>query len=251
MEYTPELAEVCGIHAGDGYLRNKNYNRELDISGSFEEQVYYDEHVIPLFSKVFGISITGRVFPSRGTYGFIIRNKEVIQKMHDVGFPYGKKTLIVRVPKFVMESTNPSIKCAFLRGLLDTDGCIAFERKGSKNYSYFKRTHNYYPVISIATVAREFMEDLQILLRDNGIMVRIRTYAPKEKNAKLVYNFGIYGPEFQRWMEIIGSKNHVKMSRYLIWKKYGHCPTHTSYAKRLSILRGDIILEQGPVAQLG
>lgn len=77
MEYTPELAEVCGIHAGDGYLRNKNYNRELDISGSFEEQVYYDEHVIPLFSKVFGIDITGRAFPSRGTYGFIIGVKKL------------------------------------------------------------------------------------------------------------------------------------------------------------------------------
>lgn len=171
--------------------------------------------------------------------------------MHEMGFPYGKKTLIVRIPKFVMESTDLSIKCAFLRGLLDTDGCIAFERKGSKNYSDFKRTHNYYPVISIATVAREFMEDLQILLHDNGIVVRIRTYAPKEKNANKVYHFGIYGQGFRRWMDIIGSKNHVKMSRYQIWKKYGHCPTNTSYAKRLSILRGGIILKKGPVAQPG
>lgn len=251
MKYTPELAEVCGIHAGDGYLRNKNYNRELDVSGSLEERVYYDEHVIPLFSKVFGVKIRRRIFPSRGTYGFVMRGSEVVEKMNEIGFPYGKKTMGVRVPVFVMKASNPEIKYSFLRGLLDTDGCIAFERKSGKNYSNFKRTHNYYPVIQIATVARELMEDLQALLRDIGILVRIRKYVPKAKNAKAVYHFGIYGQGFRRWMEIIGSKNHVKMSRYLIWKKYGHCPTNTSYAQRLSILRGDIILEQGPVAQPG
>ena len=64
------LAELCGIHAGDGYLRNHGRRVELDISGSLEEKVYYDDHVIPLVSKLFGIKIQGREFKSRKTYGF-------------------------------------------------------------------------------------------------------------------------------------------------------------------------------------
>ena len=50
---TPDLAEVCGIHAGDGYLRNDGKRRELDIGGGFEEKEYYGNHVAPLFEKVF------------------------------------------------------------------------------------------------------------------------------------------------------------------------------------------------------
>lgn len=46
-----ELAEICGIHVGDGYLRNDGRRREFDISGSIEEKEYYDWHVIPLFKK--------------------------------------------------------------------------------------------------------------------------------------------------------------------------------------------------------
>ena len=64
---TPELAEICGIHAGDGYLRKRQILKtELDISGGVDEKEYYDNHVIPLFKKVFKINLKGKFF-SRGT----------------------------------------------------------------------------------------------------------------------------------------------------------------------------------------
>jgi len=60
---TPEIAEICGIHAGDGHLRKKG--NEFELSGSFEEREYYDSHVIPLFNKVFNLQIKGKFFPSK------------------------------------------------------------------------------------------------------------------------------------------------------------------------------------------
>ena len=40
FELSPELAEICGIHAGDGYLRSNEHRIELDISGNVEEKEY-------------------------------------------------------------------------------------------------------------------------------------------------------------------------------------------------------------------
>ena len=62
-----ELAELCGIHAGDGYLRDDGQRRELDLSGNVEEKEYYEGHIIPLLKKEFKININGKEFPSRNT----------------------------------------------------------------------------------------------------------------------------------------------------------------------------------------
>ena len=137
MCHVNKLAEICGIHAGDGYLRSDGKRIELDISGSIEEKPYYDNHVIPLFSKTFNIKITGKFFPSRNTYGFVIRNKNIIQRIHKLGFPYGKKTSNLRIPEFVIKSNNQKVKCLFLRGIFDTDGCITFYRKKYKKKNIF------------------------------------------------------------------------------------------------------------------
>ena len=78
------LAEISGIHAGDGYLRNDGHRREWDISGSIHEKGYYDNHVIPLFNKTFNLNLKGRFFPHRNTYGFIIRDKNIIEFAHNI-----------------------------------------------------------------------------------------------------------------------------------------------------------------------
>lgn len=243
-----ELAEICGIHAGDGYLRNKNYNRELDISGSIEEKVYYEENVIPLFSRVFGIEVKGRVFPSRGTYGFVIRERQVIEKLHELGFPYGKKSQTVRIPEFIYKTKNMRIKSAFLRGLFDTDGSIYFQKKTGTAYCEFKRTHHFYPVITMITTSISLHEGTKKLLNE----LRIKNWTDKRiyrnSNWADAYRILVKGTQVINWMTKIGISNQVKLSRFEIWRAYGHCPSKTSYAERLSILAGKIKIDNGPVA---
>lgn len=246
-----DLAEICGIHAGDGYLRNDGKRIELDISGSFEEQPYYDRHVIPMFRKLFKIAIKGKKFYSRRTYGFILRDQKIIKKFNEMGFPYGRKTSL-RVPEFIMNS-NRIEKGRFMRGLLDTDGCITFDRRYSMGYSEFKRKYHIYPRITLTTIYEDFSRDLQRLLWDLGIEQWLQVLVPKKSKEKKKFIIWIRGDErVERWMKLIGSKNPVKYSRYKVWKEYGFCPPKTTLKERKQILSGKLNPKMlyGPVAQL-
>ena len=60
MDLSPGLAEICGIHAGDGHLRKRGNKTELEIGGSIEEKDYYNNHIVSLFEKVFQINVNPR-----------------------------------------------------------------------------------------------------------------------------------------------------------------------------------------------
>ncbi|MFH1237240.1 MAG: LAGLIDADG family homing endonuclease [Candidatus Aenigmatarchaeota archaeon] len=235
-----ELSEICGIHAGDGYLRNDGRRIELDISGSTEEKIYYDKHVTPLFSKVFGVKIEGRYFPHRNTYGFVVRDLKTVEKIHSLGFPYGKKTNIVKVPEFVLKSENLEPKKLFLRGFFDTDGCITFDRRYSDSYSLFRRKHHIYPRIILVTTSYSLFTDLKKIITDAGIGFWVDEYTPKSENESKKFRIWIRGRNVEKWMNVIGSKNPIKHSRFDVWKRYGFCPPKTTFKERMKIISGSI-----------
>ena len=237
--FTPEFAEICGIHAGDGYLRNDGKRREWDISGSVHEKEYYNNHVIPLFNKAFSLEIKGRFFPNRNTYGFVIRDKEVIEFAHDIlNFPYGAKSLIVKIPDFILK--NVSLMPHFLRGYFDTDGGFSCSKKHG-NYSKFKRTFHFYPRVNFSTVSRPLSKDLALLLNSLQIRFCYTTYQPKRKTESLKYRYELNGikrtKKFTNWIK---PRNSTKMSRFWIWKKFGFCPTNITYQQKKDILIGKI-----------
>lgn len=234
-----QLAEICGLHAGDGYLRNDGMRAELDISGNVEEKEFYDNHVIPLFSGFFNITIEGKIFPSRNTYGFVIRDRKIIKFLHNLGFPYGNKTKIVEIPKFILKSKNDDTQRNFLRGLFDTDGCFSAIKRYGKNYIEFKRKYHYYPRISIVTCSQQLFSQTSDILKRLGFNFSVQEYMPKRSNESLKYIICIAGENnMRRWFETIGSNNFSKMSKYLIWKNFGFYPPKTTLEQRKQILKG-------------
>lgn len=185
------------------------------------------KHVIPLFSSYFGLNLSGKFFMSRNTYGFVIRDKKIINFMHDIGFPYDKKTTIVKAPSFVFNSRKNKI--CFLRGLFDTDGCITFEKKHKK--------FHYYPRIILSTSSKNLSYNICSILNDIKISYWLQVYKPK-KEISLRYKIWIRGKtEVEKWFKIVGSKNPSELSRYFIWKRYGFCPPNLTYNQRKLILR--------------
>jgi len=234
-----ELAEVCGIHAGDGYLRSFRNRKELDITGNMEERQYYDQHVIPLFNRVFGLKLVGKAY-SKGTYGFISSSKEVANTLNLLGFPYGKKSKIVKVPISILESKDKSLYAGFLRGLFDTDGNLGF-RKCYGKYTLFKTTRHHYPHITLTTISSHLAKDVSFMLSELKISHFVHVHTPKRLNESDSFQVIINGVErVERWMSLIGVKNFSKLSRYLIWKKFGFCPTNLTLMQREDILNGKI-----------
>lgn len=240
LEISPCLAEISGIHAGDGYLRYDDQKREFDLSDSYEEKEYYNSHVIPLFNRFFNLSIRGKYFLSRRTYGFRTSNQKVIEALVSLGFPSGKKTTIVSVPRQILDCKDTAILCAFLRGYFDTDGSLTFDKKVS-NASFFQRKYNYYPRLMFTTCSKNLAYGFKELVQKLRFICRIYTYRPKKKTESLKYKLQITGKRaVDYWMTIIGTKNPSKISRYLIWKKFGFCPPNTTYQQRINILNGKL-----------
>ncbi|MBN4049183.1 hypothetical protein JYT91_01055 [archaeon AH-315-M20] len=240
FKISPELAEICGIHAGDGYFRFNGRSGELDISGNVEEKGYYDNHVIPLFNKVYDLNLSGRYFPYRNTYGFVIRDKKVLQSFYEIGFPSGSKSTIITVPKIILNSKNVVLYKMFLRGYLDTDGCINFDRR-IYNKDSFKVNRNYYPRLLFCTCSFNLAKDFKYMTQLLGFTAYIYPYISKIPTENIRYKIQITGFKvFKKWMKLIGTKNPTKLSRYLIWKKFGFCPPKTTYKQRLKILEGNL-----------
>ncbi|MEK6957424.1 MAG: hypothetical protein AABW99_00375 [archaeon] len=241
FDFSSDLAEVCGIHAGDGYLRNDGKRRELDISGGIDEKEYYDSHVVPLFERVFGINITPKFFPKRHTYGFVIRDRNIVEFMHSLGFPYGAKTFTVSVPEFVSNSKNLDILYSFIRGAFDTDGCLAFQKKVGSGYkSEVKRKHSF-PVVQISICSKPFCDGLCSLFRKTGFNCKVVMQKPTYDYQHVKYALYLRGySNLKSWMRNIGFKNTSKLSRYEVWEKFGFCPTNISFEQRKQILNNEL-----------
>lgn len=239
INITPELAEICGIHAGDGYLRCRERNRgEIQICGSLEEESYYENYVIPLFNNFFNLNIKGKKFPN--TYGFACYNKKVRDIFLELGFPKGKKSDSVRVPEIILNGKNKELFCRFLRGIFDTDGNLSF-RKSYAGINKFNKKYHHYPTIKISTVSKFLAEDIIRILHELDILFFYFNHDTKKQNEKRKYIITISGIEgLERWMELIGMKNPVKLSRYLVWKKFGFCPTNLTLKQREDILKGEL-----------
>lgn len=233
-----ELAEILGMHAGDGYLRKGN--NEFEMSGDVEEKEYYDTQVIPLFKKYFKIDIKGKHFPTKGTYGFSKSHDNIKKTLLKAGFPQGAKSTTVRAPREILLTKEKNIRRAFLRGVFDTDGCVRFD-KCTKLADPFKKNFHTYPRILHSTVSKEFHEDLKLLLKKEGYRYCAHERPSKKITENNRFVLQISGNKMcEKWFTEIQPRNPVKSSRHKILNLYGFCPTRTTYEERRKVLKGEI-----------
>ena len=231
---TKNLAEIFGVIVGDGYIKSKP-NWWLFIETSSEERIYIDDHLIPLFDNVFGVNLKGRYFNRNGfrnTYGFYICSKKLVTFLKS--FELGCSHNIIRIPRIVRKSKNRGIWKSFVRGYIDTDGCLSFYRPNGKS-------RHTYPRIHVNSTSKMLIKDFRFLLENIGFRGSYWKTAVFNKCINTPHRYELKGTAMlEKWIKDIGFGNVVKLSKYLVWKKYGVLPPYTSHKERIKMLNGYI-----------
>lgn len=235
MKISGDLAEILGMHVGDGCISITNRYKEYALSGDItEEREYYDDWIIPLFNKniikpLLNKEICGKEYKLNGTYGFYIFNSKIVDFFLDLGIPFGSK-LNIGVPKQVLK--NNKLTKRFLRGLFDTDGTLYFDR--NRTAKSMKRNR---PYIQLSTVSKNLSKQILKILFDLGYHPKWRKPYKGKRNKNFVYSVLIYRKnDIIKWIKEIGFKSPKHHTKWLVFKKLGHCPPYTTLAERKKIL---------------
>jgi len=235
MEIDGDMAEILGIHMGDGCISvNKRYHMYYVGGDITEEKEYHDLWVSELLNKKVFIPLNKRLarykeYPSVGVYGLYVFDKEVVDFFTKFGIKTGSKKE-QRVPKEILE--NKSLIKRFIRGLFDTDGNIYFDKNRS-----CKTPINNVPVIKLGTTSKKLLEEIFCSLKSLGFNPRIKKPYKGKRDKNTVYTLIIYRRgDIKRYIEEIGFKNNKHMTKWLVFKKQGYLQPRTSLKERKTIL---------------
>src|SRR3989344_5603341 len=159
------LAEDIGIMVGDGHVStNKRERRAMDYvvacyGNAITDREYLKDYISNLKKKLFNLNFRFSD-QKKNTCELRIYSKGLVEFYTKViGLPDGKKEQI-KIPSIIKEG-NKAVKCAFLRGLGDTDFSLTFKKR-DKDYLN-------YPTIKINSSSKNLILDLREILYSLGV----------------------------------------------------------------------------------
>lgn len=218
-----DLSEFLGIIAGDGSFFNKDRVHQIGITLNLTEDKEYANHVITLIKNLFNIQPYVLSRQKYNAYFISIHSKAIADLLVLQNFPNGNKKGKLVIPNWILNKNK--FTCAFLRGLMDTDGSVFFAKRGT-----YKQ--NKYPVLEIKCSDKNFIEQITNAMKIMGL-VSIKREC-KDGGFKMQLNGQ---KQFEIWLKRIGFSNFKHTSKYLVWKNTGFCPPHTTLEERQEILK--------------
>jgi hypothetical protein len=189
-----DSAVLLGLHAGDGW-----------ISGTWGICLHASDfnmraEVIRLIRDVLGVEPG---VDRERDHAIIIRSakKQVIKFFTRYGFPEGRKSSKVRVPRAVFDG-GIEVKRGFLRGLFSSDGC--FYREGQRGEC------------RLEVVSRALRDGFVTIASVLGYQFRKYSYMHHGGHNKLPLHLAYLGKQDQvlRWMREIGSICDAHIRRF-------------------------------------
>ena len=144
--YSKELFYFIGLLCSDGYIQvvREKCSYKIIIFTSYEEE---KEMILKLMKFLFNYDASVRLknygFSKRVNYEVYIYSKKLCGFLIGLGVPSGNKSLTLKLPQFIMNSSKKHI-WHFIRGIFDGDGSIINSRgqilfriySGSKNFIF-------------------------------------------------------------------------------------------------------------------
>lgn len=201
LPLTPKLALFLGIHTGDGSLGGgkNNLTRWRCFLGSKETGLA--QNIKKVIKQLFFSS--PKIIRKKNHMILHIYNKLITVTLTFYGYPIGKKSRTVRVPKQILRSNSQNIIVSFLSGLLATDGYVGVTKQG-------------YPIIEFSTSSKFLADDLSNLLKKIKIEPKIDVFnSPGSYTKREKFKVCIplkYAKTFLSKVSIIND-NHIKRLR--------------------------------------
>jgi intein/homing endonuclease len=196
-----ELAELMGIIFGDGGINN---DWQLVITLNSIADLEYSKYVRRLLEKLFGIDVAVRKRPGRNALVLVCSSMNLIDYLVSKGAVRGNKIRQeIDTPNWI--KGNPEFESAFVRGLVDTDGCLYIHQhsiKGVvyKNIGFCFTNFSKKLIISVSHILQKF--DIKPYVTANG--TRIYLYSQKS---------------VLKYLSIFGSSNSRINNKYASWTK--------------------------------
>lgn len=194
-----ELAEFMGIMAGDGGVSNQ---WQFAITVNSLADALYAEHIRKLILQLFNLEVR---FMERERHALVIvcSSVTVLEFLFKKGFTRGHKiNLGITMPKWVKNES--AYEKAFVRGLVDTDGCIFIHKHtvAGKEYRNLGLTFTSFAPGLVNSVVEAFQK--------NGIMPHL------SNRGRSVY---LYKEEsVVKYLSIFGSSNPRIARKYEEWR---------------------------------
>ncbi len=152
-----ELAELMGIVFGDGGINNP---WQLVISLNSIKDMVYSKYATNLLIKLFNIEVVARKRPNENTLLLVCSSTSLVDFLVIKGAVRGNKIAQnIDIPPWIIK--KPEFRKAFVRGLVDTDGCLYLHKhivKGKKlvNIGFCFTSFSDKLIFSVANILSEF-----------------------------------------------------------------------------------------------
>ena len=206
------LAYLCGILAGDGYIQIREHKKEYLVNcggNPKDEKEFYNRTIKNLFKELFNISVKPQLF-SKGTYGVNVYSKNLVEfLLNEIGLTKSPKNSL-RIPKIFYSDRKLLFK--FIKGVADTDFSIVLR-------------YGKYPVISGSSKCKEFMREISLILEENWFKVN-RFFDVRFNDNRFKKGFSIINRiemnghhQLIKWLDVIGTNQPKNLEKIRIWKE--------------------------------
>ncbi|GEM_PF-677425 len=210
-----KLAELLGIVLGDGGISN---DWQLVISLNSVLDLKYSEYVNNLLRELFEVDVAVRKRPHQNTSVLVCSSTNLVDFLISKGAVRGNKIMQkINIPNWIND--NLEYKKKFVRGLVDTDGCLYIHKHFVNNVL----CHNI--GFCFTSYSKTMVNSVAGILKEHSIKPHITD------GGKRIYLYS--SKDVLSYLSIFGSSNPRIYEKYSEWSKLKQ-----KFAKNKEIWRG-------------
>lgn len=195
-----ELAELMGIELGDGGINNP---WQLVITLNSEADKEYSLFVSDLLKRLFDINVHMKKRPLGKRLVLVCSSVALLEFLVSKGAVRGNKIFQeINIPGWI--NSNRNYQRSFVRGLMDTDGCLYIHKHKIKGVEYR------HICLCLTSYSQPLIQSVAKIFLDNGIMPHITDKGRRiylyDKNLVIQY------------LKIFGSSNPRILNKFFEWR---------------------------------